>query len=104
MLLREAGNAIKLKLDPGQPADIELLRIQVKPDATPVRAKKRRYPQLKREFMSKSIHELLSLGFVKTVSSSEWVSVPLIVPKRSPALYRLSVDYCPVNAVTRPAY
>jgi len=82
-LLREFSDVIKLKLDAGKPADIEPLRIQLKPYSTPVRAKQRRYPQPKREFMTRYVRELLKLGFVKTVSSPEWVSAPLIVPKIS---------------------
>lgn len=103
-MLREFSDTIKLKLDAGQPADIEPLKITLKPDATPVRAKQRRYPLPKREFMTLYVRELLKLGFVKKVSSPEWVSAPLVVPKRPPAMYRLTVDYRPVNAVTRPTF
>lgn len=52
-LLREYSDNIKLKLDAGQPADIETLKVTLKPDAIPVRATQRRYPQPKREFMTR---------------------------------------------------
>lgn len=81
-LLREYSDTIKLRLDAGKPADLEPLKITLKSDATPVRAKQRRYPQPKREFMTRYVRELLKLGFVKKVSSPEWVSAPLVVPKR----------------------
>lgn len=103
-LLREYGDTIKLRLDAGKPADIEPLRVSVKPDSAPIRAKQRRYPQPKREFITRYVRELLKLGFVKPVTSPEWVSAPLVVPKRPPAMYRLTVDYRPVNAVTRPTF
>ena len=80
-LLREYDDVIKLKLDCGEPADIEPLRINLKPGASPVRAKQRRYPAPKREFMTRYVRELVKLGFVKKAKSPEWVSAPLIVPK-----------------------
>ena len=91
-LLREFGDVIKLKLDATKPADIQPLRVNLKLDAVPVRAKQRRYPPPKREFMVGYVRQLLKLGLVKKATSPEWVSAPLIVPKRPPARYRLTVD------------
>ena len=99
-LLPEFGDIIKLELDAGEPADIEPLRVNLKPDAIPVRAKQRRYPPPKKEFMARYVRQLLKLGFVKKATAPEWVSAPLIVPKRPPAMYRLTVDYRPVNNAT----
>lgn len=48
--------------------------------------------------------ELLKLGFVKKVSSPEWVAALLIVPKRPSALDLLPDHYRPVNAITRPTF
>lgn len=50
--------------------------------------------------MTRYVNQLLNLGFVKKKSSPEWVSAPLIVPKQPPAMYRLTVDYRPVNSAT----
>lgn len=72
---------VKLKLDAGHPAYIELLRTQLKPGAVPVLAKQLCYSHPKRDFICEYIRELLILGFVKKRSSYEWWSVPLIVPK-----------------------
>lgn len=69
MLLLEFDAAVKLKLDAAPPDSIEPLRIQHKPNAIPVRTKQRLYPQLKGEFMSKYIGELLRLFFAKKVYS-----------------------------------
>ena len=103
-LLREYDDVIKLKLDCGKPADIEPLRINLKPGASLFRAKQRRYPAPKREFMTRDVRELVKLGFVKKATSPEWVSAPLIVPKRPPAMYRLTIDYRPVNSATVPTF
>lgn len=103
-LLREFSNNIKLKLDSGEPADIEPLKVQLKPDAMPIRAKQPRYPQPKREFVTRYVQQLLKVGFVKKVSSPKWVSAALMVPKQPLALYRLTADYRLLNTVTRPTF
>jgi len=103
-MLCEFGDIIKLKLDGGPPADIEPLKIHLKPDAIPIRTKQRRYPPPKKEFMTRYVRELQKLGFVKSTSSPEWVSAPLIVPKRPPAMYRLTIDYRPINNATVPTF
>jgi len=87
-LLIEFDDVVKLKLDAGKPADIEPLRVNLKPDAIPVRSKQRRYPPAKKEFMTNYVQQLLKLGFVKKTNAPAWVSAPLIVPKRPPAMYR----------------
>jgi len=103
-LLIEFDDVIKLKLDAGEPADIAPMKVNLKHDAVPVRAKQRRYPPEKKEFMTKYVQQLLKLGFVKKATAPEWVSAPLIVPKRPPAMYRLTVDYRPVNSATQQTF
>lgn len=103
-ILRDFGDVIKLKLEGGPPADIEPLKIHLKADAVPIRTKQRRYPPPKKEFMTRYVRQLSKLGFVKKVSSPEWVSAPLIVPKRPPAMYRLTIDYRPINNATIPTF
>ena len=103
-LLLEFQDNVKLKLNAEEPADIEPMRVNLNPGATPVRAKQRRYPPPKRDFMIPYVRQLLNLGFVKKVSAPEWVSAPLIVPKKPPAMYRLTVDYRPVNNATAQTF
>lgn len=62
-LLTEFGDVVKLKLNDGEPADAEPLKIQFKPDAVPVRAKQRKCPQEKRVFMTRYVNELVRMGF-----------------------------------------
>ena len=99
-LLIEYGDVIKLRLDGKEPAKIDPLRVNLKQDAVPIRAKQRRYPPPKKEFMTRYVRQLLKLGLVKKATAPEWVSAPLIVPKRPPAMFRLTVDYRPVNNAT----
>ncbi len=50
---------------------IEPLRVRLKPGAIPIRAKKRRYPAAKREFMNRYVRVLVELGFIKNATSPE---------------------------------
>ena len=102
--LLEYDDVIKLKFDCGALVDSEQLRINLKPGANSVRAKQRRYPAPKRKFMTRNVRELVKLGFVKRATSPEWVSAPFIVPKRPPAMYRLTICYRPVNSATVPTF
>lgn len=99
-LLNEFGDVIKTKLGEGKPANIPPMRVNLKPNSIPVRSKQRRYHPKKKEFLTRYVNQLLKLGFVKKSSAPAWVSAPLIVPKRPPAMYRLTVDYRPVNSAT----
>ncbi len=102
-LLREYEGAINLKLDVGEPADIEPLRVRPNHGAIPVRADQRRYAAPKREFMTLCVRELLKLGFIKKATSPEWVSSRLIFPIRPPAMCRLTIEHRLVNCSTDPA-
>lgn len=95
---------IKLTLDAGPLADIEPLKVHLKTNAIPVRATQRRYPEAKREFMTRYVGKLLEIGFVVEATSPEWVSESLIAPKRPPAMYRLTIDYRRVNSATTPTF
>lgn len=103
-LLVEFDDVIKTKLDAGPPAVIAPLKVNLKPDSVTVRSKQRRYPPPKKEFMTRYVNQSLKLGFVKKTSSPEWVSAPLIVPKHPSAMYRLTVDYRPVNSATQQTF
>ncbi len=50
------------------------------------------------------VRELVKLGFFKNATSPEWVSAPLIVPKRPPAMHRLTIDYRSVNSANVPIF
>lgn len=99
-LLRKHRDVIRVRLDGRPHAKVSPLKIRVKPDACPVRAKPRKYPPEKREFLQRYCDQLGKLGFVKPAQRTEWVAAPLIVPKNPPAMFRLTMDYRPVNAAT----
>lgn len=98
----ELNYIVKLRLDAGEPVDIEPFKVTLELEAVPIRSKQRRYPPTKRDFIARYVQELLKLGFVRKVTAAEWVSVPLVVSKLTPAMYRLTADYRSLNAVTHP--
>lgn len=82
------------------PAKVEPLRINLKPEAQPVRVKLRNYSATQREFMANLVSELMRHGLVYPNPKSCWSSAPLIVPKPGPARFRFTVDLRPVNRFT----
>ncbi|MEM1369511.1 MAG: reverse transcriptase family protein, partial [Cyanobacteria bacterium P01_H01_bin.15] len=100
-LLHEFSDVVKMKLGSGEPVDIEPLKIRLKTNAIPVRAKPRKYPLEKRVFISRYVGELKRMGFVKPAISPEWISMPLVVPKKPPAMFRMAIDYRAINAATQ---
>lgn len=100
-MLREHRDIVRIRLDSRPPARVQPMSVHLKPDAVPVRAKPRRYPPQKREFLRRYTQELERLGFVKPAVRTDWVAAPLIVPKKPPAMFRLTMDYRPINSATQ---
>ncbi len=99
-MIREHRDIVRLRLNAGEPARVPPLLLKLKPDCRPIRAKPRRYPPEKRAFLVKYVEKLTQMGFVTPTHNAEWVAAPRIVPKAPPAIYRLTMDYRPVNATT----
>lgn len=99
-MLRLHRDVVRIRLDRRPPAKVEPLRIHLKPNSTPVRAKPRKYPRQKKEFLRKYVSKLLDMNLVKAAVRTDWVAAPLIVPKKPPTMFRLTMDYRPVNAAT----
>ena len=51
--------------------------------------------------MTRYVNELAHLCYFKPAISPEWVSAPVIVPKRPPEMFRLAFDYGAVNSATQ---
>lgn len=103
-MLREFRDVLCIRLSGDKPANVAPLVVNLKPNSTPVRAKPRRYPPAKRDFMDRYVRNLLQLGFVKETTSAEWVSAPIIVPKKPPAYFRFAIDHKPINAATEKIF
>lgn len=74
------------------------MSIKLKANAIPVRAELRQYPASKREFLMRYVKAQLTLGFVRKAVHPEWLSAPLVVPKKPPAMFRLAMDNRGINA------
>eukprot|EP00644_Phytophthora_capsici_P005004 jgi/Phyca11/96647/e_gw1.1.158.1 len=66
------------------------MRIKLKPGATPVRCRARRYSVTHRNFLAKHVKMLLDAGLCYRNPTSEWCSPPHVVPKGED--HRMTVD------------
>lgn len=66
----------------------------------PIRPKQLGYQSEMKELMIRCVRRLLKLGMVNKVTSPEWVSATLLVPKQPPKMYRITVDCISVNKAT----
>ncbi|KAJ8569507.1 hypothetical protein ON010_g5753 [Phytophthora cinnamomi] len=85
------------------PAKVEPLKITLKPDAVPFRAKSCKYAPAQREFLRRELKRLEDLGYIRKNNHSGWAcaAVPVAKPG-NPMEFRLTIDYRPVNRQTVP--
>lgn len=65
-----------------------------------VRQPQRRINLALRDFVILEIEKLLQVGFIYPILDSQWVSPPVIVPKKN-GKWRLCVDYRELNKATK---
>jgi hypothetical protein len=73
------NQAFRLELGQDPPVDMPPLKVNARPDATPVRCKARRYGPEQHAFMARHVDDLERAGLVFKNSRSRWCSPPLIV-------------------------
>ena len=78
------------------PANVETMRLTLKPQAKAVKAKPRRYDPVKTGWIATCITALLAFGLVFKNIQAVWASPAMAVPKRD--TFRLVSDYQAVNA------
>lgn len=99
-IVRRYRKIVRVRYNGGPPARVTPLKLHIKEGVQPVRAKPRRYPPEKRKFLRNYVAELEKLTLIVPATRTDWVAAPLIVPKKPPAMYRMTMDYRPVNAAT----
>lgn len=99
-LLRNNRDVVCIRYNGGPPAKVRPLELRTMEGVSAVRAKPRRYPPEKRQFLRKYVAQLLKLGLIQPAENAECVAAPLIVPKKPPAMYRMTMDYRPINKAT----
>ena len=83
----------------GPPAKLPPLKIELTPDAKPVKVRLRKYSQEQKEFMRELVNDLVAHGMAYANPTSKWACAPLLMPKPG-ARFRFTVDLQPVNIFT----
>jgi hypothetical protein len=91
-LLITYHNAFRLRLGQDPPADVRLLKIELKPDTKPKRIPARKYAPPQAQFLAAKMSEMERLGLAKKNLTSRWASTPLILPKAGPEKFRFTLD------------
>ena len=76
------------------------MKINFLPNFTPVRSKLRRYSPVHSQFLREHIQALRDFELVYRSPACPWAAAPLVVAKRTPGKYKMTVDLRPVNKVT----
>ena len=87
-----------IKMPPGEPADVEPLKLELKPDARPVRCAPRRYADKASEFISSTTRNLERVDFLRRSNQSKWGAPAHPVKKpESKEGFRYTIDYSKTN-------
>ena len=101
-LLNTHRDTLRIRLGNDAPAQVEPMRVEIKPGSTPIACSQRRYPPDARKFMERYANRILEYGFGEVTTEAKWIAAPVITEKPPPALFRFTMDYKNVNAVTEP--
>ena len=99
-LVNDHIDIFRVSFSSGPPAKFPPLKIDLQPDAKPVRVRLRNYSQAQRDFLSKCVANLVKHNMAYSNPSSPWACAPLLVPKTGPEGFRFTVDLRPVNKFT----
>jgi hypothetical protein len=91
-ILMELIDVFRLVIGREPPVDMPPMEVTLKPGATPVRCRARRYSQAHREFLKKHIDALVNAGLCYRNPKSRWCSPPLVVNKQEVGDHRMTVD------------
>lgn len=91
-LLEKHLDVFRLSFGNDPPVKVEPLKVRLRPDARPVKAKARRLPPNLQAFVERHMNELVKSGLVRVNHRACWASPPRIVAKTEPGEYRMTVD------------
>ena len=80
-ILSRRFNAFRRALRGDPPARVEPMRVQLKPGASAVKAKPRRYDPVKTSWLASCVAALLAFGLVFRNLQEVWSSPAMVVPK-----------------------
>ena len=102
-IVNEYKDVFDLSLADREPAKVPPLKVKLKSDAVPQKAKSRKYPPIKSDFLCEWYHTLCQNGLMYENFESRWASCALPVRKNpeesdlSKAEFRATGDYRQVN-------
>jgi len=90
----------RISLSSGPPATLPPLKIELLPDARPVKIRLRNYNSDQKEFLTNFVADLVRNGMAYANPTSRWACAPLLVHKQGTARFRFTVDLRPINKYT----
>lgn len=98
-ILHDHMDIFRTSFSAGPGAKLPPLKIELTPDAKPVKVRLRKYSQDQEDFMRKFVDDLVANGLAYANPTSKWACAPLLVPKIG-GPYRFTIDIRPVNLFT----
>jgi hypothetical protein len=82
---------------PGVPRELTEHKLNVYPQARPIRQKLCRFTPDKREAIRAELAHLVAAWFIREVLHPEWLANPILVLKKNKVDWRMCVDYTNLN-------
>ena len=98
-VLRDHMDIFRTSFSSGPGAKLPPLKIELLPEAKPVKVKIRKYSQEQQKFLKDFVEKLVAHGLVYANPTSKWACAPLLVPKEG-GPFRFTTDIRPVNLYT----
>jgi hypothetical protein len=80
---------------PGVPRELIEHELHLDIKAMPVKQQLHHFAQVKKDVIKREIPRLLDTGFIKDVYRLDWLTNPIVVPKKKD--WRMCVDYTDLN-------
>jgi hypothetical protein len=80
---------------PGVPRELIEHELHLDIKAMPVKQQLHHFAQVKKDVIKREIPRLLDTGFIKHVYRLDWLTNPIVVPKKND--WRMCVDYTDLN-------
>jgi hypothetical protein len=81
---------------PGVPRELIEHELHLDPKAKPIKQRLRYFTQDKKDVIKRDIARLLGINFIKEVYHPDWLTNPVLVPKKNKD-WRMCVDYTDLN-------
>ncbi|KAK1626491.1 hypothetical protein QYE76_000806 [Lolium multiflorum] len=82
---------------PGIPRELAEHALNVDPKAKHVQQMMRRFSEPKRKAIGEEVNRLRMAGFIRELKEAEWITNPVMVPKKDTTALRMCIDYTSLN-------